>query len=784
MRQLRVHGAAGTSPSRILQTDPVRRGDQPSLTTRALRGQNGIEVFDAVDPVADGYDRLSAFRWGNLTSGTPLKAITAFFIPQLAVNAAGWMMPSTSGFHKTFSHAAVRMAALSTTGFITIGLLWFFYVVPSTGCEILAVEDDRSITAFKRAFHVDPALRCRLFADGLSQWVGAALALLSAAALPVVQLARSGSTAAIEPDRGGAPEVVDWASEMAVLERSTATIWLRRLHLALTVTIVGLGVAISNHRSQVSEVGIWIGLAALIGITAAVVWIEPIARPTRRSETSHRMAATALLVAPFAITLFVFRPGLLASNSAQLIPAHFNLVNSVASIGVIALILLLVQSFLLGGDDGQAHLAATSVAGLSLLTGGIVAAALGYVVVVGLNVSLLRDIYGGNVAVVIAFSVTLGLSLSMLILTVIREARRMETSELNEPGGSNSFARSPSASHRHQRRYRLFLAVTAIARTRVRSLLCVLGLFQLAGWLAAGWATTWLRQDANGQGIEGPPVSYFVLIGALAAMVLAALVALGIQAGVSTGPLALASSAGAVAIGLFIWRLVVAPLSTLEQVALVVPLAALLFTVYSGFTDSDSRRGIGIVSDLAGFWPRTFHPLTPRPYSGIAVRQLERLLAESPGPTVVAAHSQGTVLATLALTNIKPERAAEIALITYGSPLGYLYPTVFPAQFVTDEWISSISRSLADRWVNLGRDTDPIASPIAALPDVMLAPGNPGGQPLCGNWFFLDMPTGPSLHSDYEREMPFRETESKLAAQLHEVATSDNDTATRPTTGT
>ncbi len=794
MRQVRVHGAAGTSPSRILQTDPVHRDGRLPVTARALGGPNGTQVFEANNPIPEGYDRLAAFRWGNLTSGTPFKAITAFFIPQLTVNAAGWMMPSRSGFHRTFSHAAVRVAALSATGFIAVGLLWFFYVVPSTGCEVLAIDSEGPVARFKTAFKIDTDLRCRLFTDGLSQWVGAALALTFAAALPAFQLARPASPLTIDLDDKPPPDLddespmtadtngsgdsramsVDWAGDMAVLEHSTATEWLRRLHLAFVVAVVGLGVAISNHPGRVAEAGVWIGLTALIAITATTAVVEPVARASRRSPVGHRMAAAVVLVTPLAVVLLLLAPGFHATNPTGLIPAHFFLVNAVVAIGAIALIMLLIQSFIIGGDDGQAHFAATSVAALSMLTAGVVAAGLGYLAVVLFDVSPLRDIYGGNVPVAMAFSITLAVSACALVAILIREARRI-TKSRPEPETAHLDERDSLATGQDRRRYVLFLAATSLARNRLRQMLCGLGLIQLLGWLGAWWVMTWIQADV-GQAMADPPLAYFLIVGALSVAVLASLMALGLQLGVARLPMAGITCVGATLVALFVWRLTAEPLSTLEQVAFFVPLGGLILTIVHGFTDSASRRGIGIVSDLAGFWPRTFHPLTPRPYSGIAVRRLEEFLRQSPGPMVIAAHSQGTVLSTLALSHMSREHTDRIALITYGSPLGGLYPTVFPAQFVTDEWIKSVNRKLDERWINLGRHTDPIAQPIAALEQDAVSDSADDGEAVpsakaMGNRFFPDAPTRPSLHSDYEREMPFRDSEQTLANILRPTST-------------
>ena len=73
---------------------------------------------------------------------------------------------------------------------------------------------------------------------------------------------------------------------------------------------------------------------------------------------------------------------------------------------------------------------------------------------------------------------------------------------------------------------------------------------------------------------------------------------------------------------------------------------------------------------------------------------------------LVAAHSQGTVIAASAVTGSD----VPVALFTFGSPLGTLYRRFFPAHF-DDQTIRTVKDS-ASRWANLWRATDPVGGPI------------------------------------------------------------------------
>jgi len=148
------------------------------------------------------------------------------------------------------------------------------------------------------------------------------------------------------------------------------------------------------------------------------------------------------------------------------------------------------------------------------------------------------------------------------------------------------------------------------------------------------------------------------------------------------------------------------------------PAALIVGRLRSSISDVNSRRKVGIVWDVAGLWPRWYHPFAPPPYGPNAVRQLEKLIREhtEQGTVVVAGHSQGSVLASTALSRIGDDAVLEkTGLITYGSPLYRLYVLAFPAH-VTDVWRDRLARSLtkdgSTRWRNLYRLTDPIGGAV------------------------------------------------------------------------
>ncbi|MGH9279029.1 MAG: hypothetical protein ACRD12_13100 [Acidimicrobiales bacterium] len=143
--------------------------------------------------------------------------------------------------------------------------------------------------------------------------------------------------------------------------------------------------------------------------------------------------------------------------------------------------------------------------------------------------------------------------------------------------------------------------------------------------------------------------------------------------------------------------------------------------VASSYRSSAKRRTVGIIWDLGTFWPRWFHPLAPPCYAERAIPELQcRILrlTNVGGRVVLSAHSQGTVWATVALRMLPPEHRERMAYVTYGSPLTYLYPTLFPDHFpaVHEDLADSLSPAAPAagfaRWRNFWRRTDPIGGPV------------------------------------------------------------------------
>jgi RsiW-degrading membrane proteinase PrsW (M82 family) len=158
--------------------------------------------------------------------------------------------------------------------------------------------------------------------------------------------------------------------------------------------------------------------------------------------------------------------------------------------------------------------------------------------------------------------------------------------------------------------------------------------------------------------------------------------------------------------------------------AYVLPVLALLLVQLVRKGRQGARTFASTLWDVFTFWPRRFSPLAVRPYSERAVPELQgRILYHTkdkhePCPLVLSAHSQGSVLAFAALSPLSAEQLQRVALVTYGSPISTIYAMFFPAYFGPEE-VSALRDKLPapgglTGWRNFYRRTDPIGGPVFA----------------------------------------------------------------------
>ncbi|MFL6225378.1 MAG: hypothetical protein ACJ75K_21810 [Actinomycetes bacterium] len=176
----------------------------------------------------------------------------------------------------------------------------------------------------------------------------------------------------------------------------------------------------------------------------------------------------------------------------------------------------------------------------------------------------------------------------------------------------------------------------------------------------------------------------------------------------------------------------ISPVTTFGTLVLGGFALALLLLGRRAYRNAQLRRTIGILWDLATFWPRASHPLAPPCYCERALPDLIcRMRAAAPAGdrrVVLSAHSQGTVIAAALVLQLEDDERERVRLVTYGSPLRRLYAGAFPVWF-GPATLETIGRLLtpgatmgapgdappaAWRWRNLYRRTDPIGGWVVA----------------------------------------------------------------------
>lgn len=135
----------------------------------------------------------------------------------------------------------------------------------------------------------------------------------------------------------------------------------------------------------------------------------------------------------------------------------------------------------------------------------------------------------------------------------------------------------------------------------------------------------------------------------------------------------------------------------------------------------EAARQVGLLCDLALFWPREAHPVVPPCYAVKVIPELvERAaehLADPDTRVVLVGHSQGSLLAAVATARLLDELPDEatrerVGLVTAGSSLQWGYARAFPA-VVGHHTQRGLAGSLGGRWRSLCRGTDPLGGGVA-----------------------------------------------------------------------
>jgi hypothetical protein len=657
--ELRVHGVSGTPPVDMLDRPLVKQvaGDQDGRFFRPVDAA-GNEVRAADGHVLEGY------HWGPLTSGTWRQALWLALVPFGLVNAAYFMLPGGERrAAREVARAALRVLALVLTCLVVLSMAqaavdlfaWQWTGVGGRGG--------------------DPRW-----------WLTGGFAVVVVALLVVRFL--GGPPRTLPPDGHTPDETAPTGlagGEFYTGDRDLPA--LRHLHLTAGLTV--LSVLASALARQFGGVG-WLYWATLALLCWTVVHTMLLGDPTRERRGVREFFAVRLP----AFTLGVGIAFLAASVAVMalvsdypddrrgIMPGIGGLGRGFAGLALLALLVMIAATAVLASRNRGPVVPRPFRRFLGGMTGPVVAA-LGMFLGVGFTAALDYGVLrllrpaGDPTAMAlplfylrIAFAAGVAVALAVVIAAAL-------------------LVWMPLAAKGYTKKVRASAGEGLLPEKQVRA-------------VARAWWLGRLKFSAHWLAIA--------IAAAGTVLTLAAVVEAVMDMGAAT---CLPSGT---------WLSDCRDLPGLDLVTVGTVALLLLggFLVYLGrraVGDSAVRRGACVIWDVVAFWPAAVHPFVPPPYSPKVIEDLRRRIewhVERPGTfLVLAGHSQGSLIASAALTRLKPRYRAKVALLTYGSQLQIAYSRAFPA-YVNHGFLCWLNEKVlgGNRWLSLYRETDPIGGPV------------------------------------------------------------------------
>ncbi|MPZ93733.1 MAG: hypothetical protein GEU96_02220 [Propionibacteriales bacterium] len=683
--ELRIHGVSGTPPESMLC----------SAHAKQIAGDEYGRIFRPVDSMGnerqdEPHRLLEGYHWGQFTSGSWRQGLWLLLVPFGFVNAAQFMLPApTTPVQKTWHAVAGSLLrliglALTCTFAYTIGLI-AVDLLAWRGAVNLAVTADRAVGLVLAAGTVGAAamiygmfrLGCQTRTipspnhqpDLVGRRVAGGEGLARAAfyagdpdaptlgrlhlAAAVTMVALVGLVGLREHVEGGAPTALTFAGWVLLAVVATLVLLLGDPERSVSVDIDPLKRARRGWHRFVGAVslGIAIVAASLVGLTAGWLWLSSIERDGERLTALDLFARILVLVVTIGLTALFVACGALAwttRRGAHRHPARFRRYAG----GMAAPLATSVGVFLGVGFTGAfAH--ATSV----------------WVGQDGSAPVLERMAH--------AWGLTMLLLVVMLVLgvAVVLVSRRTHEREAVAAFG---WAQPRTVPDRWRRRIATARAVARL-KNQIPLVFIVFAVFGMALCAVAAWE------------FSGTPVP-------------------AVERRLGWMSAERVDGQSQILINVGAWSLVA--------------LAGLLLLVgRRAVQEHGPRRAVNVIWDVVSFWPHSTHPFVPPAYSQSAVPELRdriRWHLGTLGPesnrdpadcVVVAAHSQGSLIAFAAMLWLTEDEVQKVALLTFGSQLQVAFARAFPA-YVDYDLVDRVHRTLDGRWVNLYRDTDPIAGPV------------------------------------------------------------------------
>ncbi|MGH8916651.1 MAG: hypothetical protein ACRDZM_19325 [Acidimicrobiia bacterium] len=680
-----MHGVSGTAPRDMLYTDPVARDEPMPGAPRSF-----TTVYRKPDRDADV--DAEAFHWGGLTAGSWRTAFWILLAPFAFANIAGWMAARQG----RAGHAAIRTAGLALTALFVsqtaVVLIDMPYHWLSTRVEgfWLRIVMFALFALFGTLFFllVQKASAQSHFQElDSGQQFGLVLATDPRKMLPAKsdEMAREDDPAAeaeYEEVQWDDPAGATLADEIvwrphAILHR------LRRLHLAAGMLVIAMTSA--RGTGQVMLEWATAGVFAVVVVLLVATTFTP--KATWVKVATAWAPALAMIVVGWSLVVFWF----------SILPASDHWTGVHETTFQIALFMFAAGAMVLL-FSGLAPLGAFAI-GAQL--GGALGIAAAVVFEYAIDVNEVRSQGAGWTAVAMLF----------LIVIIVFLAGR-----LARPWDGSDLGKFPD--DRDKGRSRRLMTVLRRVTVDARAVFNVAAVFAIAAGLVAvyfGCVGTSGCSPFNLGVPSGASVIASVSVLAVAVVWWAAHRILGLVA------MLIPIGAGIVIGALYLRYLEVSvfgidlELTTLVGVSIavtiLVPASFMANSLIRGFRDAERRRRVGILWDIASFFPRWYHPLAPPAYGPFVVQKLKNELQAHPRD-LLAAHSQGAMIALVTLGQM--EESLPRGFLTYGCQLGVHYPANFPAAGIP-ELVDQVRRKLnSGQWISLWRPNDPLGGPVGS----------------------------------------------------------------------
>ena len=738
--EFRIHGVSGTPPASMLKTQPLvvetRPGPEPYEAAECApdspKKRLPIEVTRPPEsPSLHDDHEVRAYNWSRLTSGKARYAFWLLLLPYTLMNAAGWMLPPRDDSADGKSVRPVTGRVLDIAVRIAGALVTAVFMLFSTAIMFdLVLAQCQPGTDSCKFVNAAPK-------GTPTSWLVAG-SLLIVAAVGVVffyvandrkrrhqsEVARDQLSDEQRPSKPGnesTDPVLHSVSDNTFWVGRSLTTWLAVLHASAAVISVSWVLAVIHLETDGASIGLWAVMLATIALVVAFI----AASTWAPSDGLKRWSVGVGVVAALAFIL-----GLVDIASLNVSEwGDIKVREGLSSVSVVLTLTLAVIGAGVWIVGAKARLTTSGAASMIVLS-GLIGSSFGagaYMLVRQFLIGGQGEIadiepLGGIDWAALGFLAFLLVQVGAIVFTMAFDRRRKgETRPI--PMAGLRFVTNKIKGHLKYPAAFALLGSAVFLFKEVRRLGdSVNSPFEadpdaltLYGWLYSDFLILILM------------VIVTVVVMFAATRYLPRLWAWGVVVVVVIGVVLLVVakptdvSLAGVTLDLMTFQAVAVSL------ALLVPIGFVVSRVWTMLRDSEQRRGIGILWDLGSFWPRWYHPFAAPTYSPVAIPDLAATIRTAAGnqdEVLVAAHSQGSIVAMAALLTIEPDEVdlwQRVSLLTYGNPLCQLYAQLFPAQF-NEVVIADLCGRLTDadddpRWFNLWRQTDPIGGPISHLGD-------------------------------------------------------------------